>query len=58
MDMKKYGIKVEWNGTIIYVIDGFFETKEAAFEAAKENFRWFKKDPDINEIVECERIGK
>lgn len=56
--MKKYGIKVEWNGTIIYVIDGFFETKEAAFEAAKENFRWFKKDPDINEIVECERIGK
>ena len=54
--MKKYGIKTNWGGrgTVIYVIRGLFKNKAEAYEAAKRDYAWFRLEPNISDIVECQ----
>jgi len=52
--MRIYGIKIRnCAGTTIYVISGKYTNREEAFEGAKKGFKWFARNPNINDIVEC-----
>ena len=51
--MKEYGIRIRnCAGTTIYMLSKPCRSREEAFEAAKQAFAWFAKDPHKEWIVE------
>lgn len=48
----RYGIEViNCAGTTIYNV-GLYCSKKEAFEAAKKSYKWFQRDPKIQQIKE------